>query len=421
MSLPLSVCCVGTGGSSGQTLACVEDSIATLEEGARFTFIDTQPFNLRTGGETAYRGRAKKIVARPQAVGLRTPTRSWTANLLLSGARFAYRRMVDHAASVLRSIEADVLVLCHDRIYIETAFVEAARAMGIPTVMLQEGPFCAVGHGRANDWRLRLKQLAAPAINILGIVPPIPDYGFAGHRLVLAASEAYRNKWVAAGLPESQIRVTGIPRYDPLARYKTQVIGTRNSVPRLLYLVQPFAAHGKVNAAAADVLLVELANALNSLAESQPFEFMVRPHPRSSGDDVRALRQHLKAPLIMDDSSRPVEQSLLGSDLILGHYSSGLLESLMMGRRIVCMPVPMNAFAEPDEAKKQEWLTQVAPAIGSNSSAIRNAIINMLSTEAGVQRMTALEEEVGVVDGLAATRCAVAIHGLAEQHFRSSH
>lgn len=402
---------LGTGGSSGRTLAAIERHLLGIDPQAQFTFVDTQPFNLRTGGTTQYSGQAKVIMATPDQVGLRLPTRSWTANLLASGARFAYERMVGYALRVLQSAQARVLVLCHDRIYVETAFVEAASRLGIATVMVQEGPFCVIGHGPANSWKLRLKQAAAPWVNWLGIIPPIPDYGFAGHTLVLAASEAYRKKWIDAGLPANRVEVAGIPRYDFLASLKSP---RRNAAkPKLLYLVQPFAAHGKVDAVAANRLLVELAAALNALALTQEFEFRVRSHPRSSTDDVAALRTELRVPITMDDTSMPLEIAVQACDVVLGHYSSGLLESLMIGKPIVCMPVPPEAFAEPGEALKQQWLTQLGAPVASAAPDIERAILKMLDPNAAMMDPELLEDEVGTIDGLATRRCALAIHALA--------
>src|SRR5690606_19315384 len=92
----------------------------------------------------------------------------------------------------------------------------AARAMGTRTVLLQEGPFCNIGEAGPQSIMLKTKSALAPAINALGLLPPIPDYGCAGHDRILAVSEAYRTRWIAAGVPASGIKVTGVPRYDAL-------------------------------------------------------------------------------------------------------------------------------------------------------------------------------------------------------------
>lgn len=407
----LSLCAIGTGGSSGRTIACIESALRARGQLGAMTFIDTQPFNLRTGGLTAYPGTGRVVLAQPRDCGLRMPTGSWTANLLLSGGALAYRRLVIYARSILESGRPDVLLLCHDRIYIETAFVRAARALGIPTILVQEGPFCAIGHSKANNWKLRVKQWMAPTINGLGIVPSIPDYGFAGHEKVLAASEGYRRKWIDAGLAPERVQVAGIPRYDFLAGMQG-LTGTPR-VPRLLYLVQPFAAHGKVDPRAANILLEQLGDALNLLADEMPFELIVRAHPRSGGDDIGALRSRLKTPPRPDDSAIPVEKSIQQSDVVIGHYSSGLLESLIIGKPIVCLPIPLDAFAEREEASKQHWLTQVGAPVASEAATIRAAILRMLQPDAVIADRSLLAEEVGTIDGRSAARCAEAIVELA--------
>ena len=409
----LSVCALGTGGSSGRTFACIESALRELRPGLDFSFVDTQPFNLRTGGTTAYTGAGRVVLTKPGDCGLTTVTGSWTANLALSGGAIAYARLVRYARKILESLKADVLLLCHDRIYIETAFVRAAAVLGIPTVFIQEGPFCAIGHATANSLKLKVKQALAPIVNATGLIPGIPDYGFAGHSVVLAASEAYRAKWVAAGLPAAMIRVAGIPRYDALAEMRSAP--RTAAVARLLYLVQPFAAHGKVDAAAAGALLESLAEGLNILDGKTKFEFVVRPHPRSSGDDIRALRSRLKLPIVTDESGQPLEQVVQGFDVVIGHYSSGLLESLILAKPIVCIPVPLAAFAEREEAMKQDWLTRIGAPVATTPDAIADAIFRMLKPGAVVAEQSVLEGEVGTIDGRAAQRCAVAIVELAEQ------
>ena len=399
----MAVILLGTGGSSGRTLAAVASALARDLPGQPIRFVDTQPFNLRTGGITAYDGPGDIVRAHPDACGLKRYTSSWSANMVLNGGQRVYRRMIDYAAGLIGA-DADVLVTCHDRIYIETAMLHAARRQGAATVLLQEGPFCAIGHGAARSRLLRAKALAAPlATRLLRVLPPMPDYGMAGHDRVIAASDSYRARWIAAGLSPEAVVVGGIPRFDPLATLRTA-----HAAPgplRVLYLVQPFAAHGKVDAAAAHAAQRVLADGLNAAAAARPLALTIRSHPRSSGDDAAVLRTGLAFTATEDRGGLPLEAVLPGVDLVIGHYSSGMLEALLANRPVVCVPVPATAFAEAAEADKQRWLTGIGIPVADTAEAIAAALVEAGGVPTTVD-WSKVGEEVGTVDGNAAARCA---------------
>jgi len=406
---------VGTGGSSGITLNAIEDRIAEIRGDVGFTFIDTQPFNLRTGGLTTYRGRGKIRLASRGGCGMRSWTRSWSANMLLNGGPRMYRKLVRYCEELL-SMGPDVLVMCHDRIYVETAMIAAARRMCVPTVLIQEGPFCNIGDGQAQSHALQLKAAIAPVVTAAGLLPPIPKYGCAGHDLLIAASESYRDRWIAVGVPEDRIRVCGIPRYDSLARARTLAGGAlpKGERLRILYVVQPFAAHGKVDRGAAKSVLEMMAVALNQAAELFPIELIVRSHPRSNGDDIAALRQGLKIPLTDDRGGRSIEEAIVGADVIVGHYSSAILETLMIGKGAICIPIPKAAFAEAAEAEKQIWLTRIGLPVVTNAAELERALAEARQRSLPPINWDLIRDELGIVDGEATSRCAEAILKLVE-------
>ncbi|WP_093226270.1 hypothetical protein [Sphingomonas sp. NFR15] len=400
----MAVIFMGTGGSSGRTLAAAAAALPEDLAGQPIRFVDTQPFNLRTGGTTAYDGPGEVRRADPDACGLKRHTSSWSANMLLNGGQAMYRRMIAYAAGLIGA-DADVIVTCHDRIYIETAMLHAARRQGAATVLLQEGPFCAIGHGAPRSRLLRAKALAAPlATRLLRVLPPIPEYGMAGHDRVIAASDSYRARWIAAGLAPETVVVGGIPRFDPLATLRG---AARPAVAplRVLYLVQPFAAHGKVDTAAAHAAQRALAEGLNAAAARRPIALTIRSHPRSSGDDAGVLRGALAFAAAEDRGAAPLEAVLPETDLVIGHYSSGMLEALLAQRPVACVPVPAAAFAEAAEADKQIWLTRIGIPVATNAGEIAAVL-----AQAGAMPATVdwgrIGEEVGTVDGHAAARCA---------------
>ena len=112
-----SIALVGTGGSSGRTLAAVEAQLRALRPDLDILFIDTQPFNLRTGGVTRYDGQGEIRRANPADCALRRWTGSQTLNLVLNGGPLAYAR-IERLMRRLLGRRHDALILCLSLIHI---------------------------------------------------------------------------------------------------------------------------------------------------------------------------------------------------------------------------------------------------------------------------------------------------------------
>lgn len=418
MMEPRHILLVGTGGSSGQTLALIEAAIAGLAPATRFTFLDTQPFNLRTGGTTRYPGRGEVRVIGPEDAGLRAWTRSQTLNMLLNGGPIAYRRLIARCRAAMAP-RPDAVVICHDRIYVETAVLRAARAGGTATVLLQEGPFCAIGDMQAQSPSLRVKAALAPLVTRSGILPRIPDYGMFGHDLVLAGSTAYRQRWIDAGLPPSTVEVCGIPRFDRLHGAISPPRRSAETGLRLLYLTQPFAAHGKVSHEAARAALGVMAEGLNQARREIDLELVIRAHPRSPGEDVAHLRSLLNFEPSSDDGGAGIEEAIAGADAVIGHYSTGLLEALLLRTPALCVPVASEGFAEAAEARKQEWLTTTGVPVARSGDELV-AALHLAAQGRAMERLdwSKVEEETGRGEGRACEAAARAILALVERQRR---
>ncbi|MDE8653184.1 hypothetical protein [Novosphingobium album (ex Liu et al. 2023)] len=407
--MPRTFALVGTGGSSGHTLALVERAIAQRDPGARFVFIDTQPFNLRSGGRTRYDGNGEVHAFSPEACGIRRTTASQTINMLLSGGPMAYERLVQ-CASRLLDPRPGVVVTCHDRMYAETAVLTAARRRAIPTVLLQEGPFCAIGDQVPRALNLRLKAAMAPLINRARLLPPIAAYGMFDHAAILAASAHYAQKWRRAGASAQTISVTGVPRFDRLAHGPSARSITAGGSLRLLYLSQPFAEHGKVERAAALAALDLLAQGLNLANRQHPIEVVIRTHPRQGDGVLEELGNRLEFAVIHDCGERPIDAAIGEVHATIGHYSTGLLESLIMKRPVICLPIPGHAFAEKSEAAKQLWLEELGVCV-SRTPVELSETLSALRQSSGLVtvRWEVLEEEIGIVDARASERAALAL------------
>lgn len=410
----LRILMIGTGGSSGKTLAAVEDEIRLQQPNARFLFADTQPFNLRSRGGTSYPGAGEVRVLTPEGCGIRSWTGSQTTNMLMNGGPFAYRRLIDRVSPLFDPLP-DVVVACHDRMYIETAILTAARQRGVPTCLIQEGPFCAIGHAGPQARALRIKAALAPLINRARILPPIPDYGLFGHQQILAASDRYARTWRDAGQDAGTIVVTGVPRFDAIVsnRCHPSSVGQGEAL-RLLYFAQPFAAHRKVSAEAADAALDRLAEGLNLAHRDGPIDLTIRSHPRAGGDMIDRLRRALDFEPRHDRGTRPVEAAIADVHATIGHYSTALLESLMLGRPAICLPIPRAAFAERSEAAKQQWLETIGIPVCRTPGDLVQSIAGLrIADGLDKVRWSVVEEETGMADGRATARVAEAILRLA--------
>lgn len=414
---PLHVCAFGMGGSVGETLGCLVEPLRALNAGTRLTLIDMQPFHLRNPGRMTPPPGVDIERLTPSQVGYRTVLRSMSLNMLLSGGPLAYRRMVDVLTRRLESLAPDVVLCCHDRFYIETACLKAARNLDIPSVLLQEGPFCVVGHGAALHTKLRVKYGLAPLVTRSGLLPAMPDYGTAGHDQILAASEAYREAWVRHGVPRERIRITGIPRYDILAsaRHSRAASHTASGAPaatvppEVMVLLQPFGAHGKVDPAAAESAEARLAESINAVGRERPITLRVRQHPRAAPDAARSFANRLNVRHSIEGAEQPFSQRAQSLDLVLGFYSSALLEAVAIGVPTACFSLPRESFAEAGEADKQDRMLELGVQVVTDPMAMTQTITELLQSSELMPDPDSAYPEIGPVDGGAAGRVARAL------------
>jgi CDP-glycerol glycerophosphotransferase (TagB/SpsB family) len=178
---------------------------------------------------------------------------------------------------------------------------------------------------------------------------------------------------------------------------------------RVLYVYQPFGEHGKVAPDAARDLQNTVIEGINLAARDRALHLTIRLHPRSSGAAVEDLERSVTAPHTLDRGEVGIEAAITGHDLIIGHYSSALLEAVLLERPIVCVPVPAGAFAEHSEAEKQDWMTRTAPTLARSTEEIAKVLLAFDAGAAITAPPAEIANEVGTVDGTAADRCAAAI------------
>ena len=406
------LCVLGMGGSVDQTLPPLAEALRPRLPGLEIVLLDLQPCHLRAPGRMRGSGADRRLAVTPRDLGVRTPAASWSLNLILQGGCRAYRRMVARAGRLLDDLGADAVLCVHDRLYPETAVLQAARARGLPTALLQEGPFCVIGHGAASAPGLKLKYALAPLAERFGLLPGMPDYGTFGHSLVMAAAEDYRQRWIAAGVPAERVQVTGVPRYDGLPAVRAaRDRQAAAAIPEITVLLQPFGRHGKVAPAAAAAGMATLAEGLNTLLAGRRARLTIRPHPRAP-NEIESLTQHLRVPWNPDDPARPFPERMRSLALAAGFYSSALLEAAAAGVPVLGVRLPPAAFAEPDEAAKQDRLHDLGLPLAATPAELAATAGSLLD---GAVPAMAPEAEIGPLDGGAAQRAATALAALLER------
>lgn len=319
----LSICAVVNVGSHLLTLNRIKGALDNLSVVADFTILDIVGFNRWNALGCAFAGEAKRLQFKPSDCGLPGGVFS----------RAHWRRLNLHALEVLRAANADLLLAMVDQEYPNWALFNAARRLGIDTLLVQEGPY---PHDRIlhrpqhRDWRYARAIVA----RLLGLRPPFgPAYGSACRSSIAAVSAAYRDLFAEAGADPESIVVTGAPRFDVLpmikkARLKHSLRDRAGHI-EALFVSQPFLTYGMMTVQQTRSLYLEMLAARQNLGEA--FVFDLRFHPSESQEE-RELKMDVLRPGIRDlDHCQDISQSFLKYDLLVGSHSTVMLEGMAAG------------------------------------------------------------------------------------------
>jgi len=328
------ICLLAHSGSTTATLSTIASALAATP-GVEIVVIDSSDLNLIAVTPVRWPGPEAVIRVSAREIGLVKigGERLWGLRLArrLNRLRPVAARQVASARRLLADLNVDLIVTCNDTTPGSIAMLRGAASLGIASVLVQEGPFVAVGPSQVRK----------------------------RHRLVLAASADYAERYVRSGASPDAVRIVGIPRFDALPAARTV---KREGAPRLLYVFQPFVAQRKVHRAPALATLIALAGDLNALHRSRPIELVVRAHPRADAATIAAFTAALDLPFVLDDGGEPFPQAALGCDVAVGHYSIGLLECVALRVPALCWPLPMSSFIDRGEAVKQAWIADTLPS-----------------------------------------------------------
>jgi hypothetical protein len=312
---------------------------------------------------------------------------------------------VEATRAILRRHRPQAILTCNDVNIGQRSVLTAARLEGIPSILIQEGSFCTIRREddiRGQSARGKLLRL----LRRLGLVAPMTPLGTYAHARLLAVSDDYLAKFRDAGVKAATIKPIGVVRFDDIAGTGTpdaHAPSQPGRTSKILYLVQPFIRQGRVKSQT-NALLAAMIEGVNIAYAHQPFDFVIRDHPRSDTATIEQLKAGLRIPYRISGSEEGFQEAMICTDIVLGHYSTGLLEALIMDRQAICIPIPPELFTDAGESLKQQWFGQVGFPLAHDSESTAALIVQALPQHGRNVPIAAIASEVGPVDGRATER-----------------
>ena len=221
--------------------------------------------------------------------------------------------------------------------------------------------------------------------------------------MVLAASNWYRSRFIASGVPSHRVEVTGVPRYDAIPRIRRLWLARRHTTgspqpPRVLLLSQPFVRYKELSEADYHPLAAIARGALAEVANRDGATVEVRMHPSDRRQDMDVLvGDQLQATLVAP--VKPLVDTLASCDVVVGFTSSGLLEAMAVG-------VPVVVIETPPIAPGTRFFRDVGVPVATDvATAVRQIARAVASRESPVLPSRVIDE-MGVLDGMASDRVA---------------
>jgi hypothetical protein len=397
---PLRVAFTAAVGSHLETARFIEDALREGDRDLSVAVVDLVGFSRWDATAITYSGRAQRRRFELSECGLDDPridSSTWPA--VLEGAR-----------RLLSSIEPDLLVTMDDSWYDQHALILCAREMGVPAVLVQEGPFVdGIGSDTRRSWRALLNRSALTDARVVrrlrGLPVPIrlPSYGGGNASEVMVASRWYASRFIAAGVKPKHVTVTGIPRYDPIPRIHRQWVARRSVAatarpPKMVLLSQPFVRYKELTEAENLRLATIARSALEEVARRVEVDIEIRLHPSDQEQDVDALvSDRLGARLVRPGGS--LVEALAAFDVVVGFSSGGLLEAMAVG-------VPTVIIETPSIAPKTRLFRRLGAPVATDVASAVELITTAVSSGVSPALPSIALDEMGVLDGRSSSRVA---------------
>ena len=254
--------------------------------------------------------------------------KTWTPRIAKLVAILRGRALLRRLA---RTKPRPVFVFGNDMNSVDRALIEFATGLGVWTLLVQDGVLNEYNFADAFDWPVSpASRFALMLARTAGLVPPFAPYGTGGCSRIAAFGQRSREMFIAWGVPESKIVVTGSPRLGPPV-LKGRAGQPSPGIRRVLYVSVVLAAAGIAPDAADDIWTA----ALGSLVRERPsWEVLLRPHPQEPVNLYSRLRTGY--PTLRIDAVSTFHDLLWSADVVVVHFpSTGVLEALALGRPVV--------------------------------------------------------------------------------------
>ncbi len=284
------------------------------------------------------------------------------AQLIAAGQATGAR--VSLLAETFRVRKPSLIVLGNDRLGPGAVVAVAAGLARVPVLSVQDG----VAADSHPIWRIR-------------------------HATLTASSGAQLQEIVRRESRYATVRITGQPRYDSWvgqASLASRDRGVPPGAPRILVALQD-----KHDAAYVRQLLAALA----VVAESHTLDVVIRPHPSNAlAKILRLASPPLRSQLTLDPGL-PARDAIARSDLVIGQYSTLLVEAAAIG-------VPVISFSPSPTAPPLDLGNAGIAQVVSTRAALATAVLRALAEPPPAVPTEHIARLIGSLDGKAAERIA---------------
>jgi hypothetical protein len=281
--------------------------------------------------------------------------------------------MPNHAAfcrSVLDTVEPDISVIATlPRSYALGNMAVLCRLRGIPVLKVQHGIF--------DPWTEPFVQ------------PLLFDR-------IACGGSYWRGKYVEKGATLDAIAVTGWPKYDEYANVDT---GSTNAKARtVLYLGQGDSLESAIR----------VLKRISSLLDETGATLLIKPHPIEDARQYSLnLPKHSRIAVL--EPRAKLRDCLERSDVVITHSSTGGIEAVLLGKRLLCLNldhvrnVVRDMYVESGVAEEIVDLDQL-------EEWIRNMNDMETAKDLRLARSKFISDMVHLVDGKASRRIADLVH-----------